>query len=173
MRTYPTALRWRHGTTSPTDSLTVQMHSWAASMDQTSSTSLQTLLALIVFWVPVIRHFPHYIQHMQAGRWGELYSVPGEKWSYGRDVWERHIAYLGRTVPKERLVYFDVSEGWEPLCKLLGVEMPVKVEFPRINDGRAIDEFTKKQVQRGLMRWGGVVGVWCVVGWMGWKWFGR
>lgn len=127
-------------------------------MDETSTASLQFLLAFLVFWVPVIRHFPRYIQHIQAGRWGELYSKPGEKWSYGKDVWERHIAYLERTVPKDKLVYFDVKDGWEPLCRALDVPVPKGVEFPRINDGQAIDRFARKQVQRGLLRWAVLIG---------------
>jgi hypothetical protein len=35
-------------------------------------------------------------------------------------------------VPKERLLVFDVKEGWEPLCAFLGVEAPV-TSFPREN----------------------------------------
>lgn len=87
-----------------------------------------------------------------------MYSISGEKWSYGRDVWERHIAYLERTVPKDKLVYFDVKDGWEPLCKALNVPVPEGVEFPRINDGKAIETFAAKQVRRGLQRWALVVG---------------
>ena len=138
-------------------------------MDETSNASLQSLLPLMVFWVPVIRHMPRYLKHIQAGRWGELYSKPGEKWSYGRDVWDRHIAYLERTVPKDRLVYFDVREGWEPLCKALGVPVPESVEFPRINDGKAIEVFAKKQVMRGLQRWAVVVSGCGVTGFVVWR----
>lgn len=116
------------------------------------------MLAVIVFWVPVISYFPRYIQRIQSGRWGELYSKPCEKWSYGRDVWKRHMAYLERTVPKDKLVYFDVRDGWEPLCRALNVQVPSGVEFPKINDGKAIDQFAKRQIQRGLLRWAVVLG---------------
>ena len=132
-------------------------------MDETSKASLQSFLALMVCFVPVIRHFPTYIKNVQPGRWGELYSAPDEKWSYGRDVWDRHIAYLERTVPKEKLVYLDVKDGWEPLCNALDVPVPKGVEFPRINDGKAIDRFAKKQVRRGLQRWATLVGA-CAFG---------
>lgn len=54
-----------------------------------------------------------------------------------RQHWERHMSYLKKVVPENTLVYFDVKNGWGPLCEVLGEEVP-DVEFPRINDGRAI-----------------------------------
>jgi len=36
------------------------------------------------------------------------------------------------TIPRERLLVFDVSEGWEPLCAFLGVPVP-STAFPRVN----------------------------------------
>ncbi len=42
-----------------------------------------------------------------------------------------------RRVPKERLLVFDVKEGWGPLCEFLGVEEPDK-PFPHLNDAGEI-----------------------------------
>ena len=36
-------------------------------------------------------------------------------------------------VPIERKLEFRLGDGWEPLCKFLGVEVP-DVPFPRVND---------------------------------------
>ena len=60
-------------------------------------------------------------------------------------------------MPEDRLVFFDVKDGWKPLCKALGKEVPDEVPFPQINDGEAIDRFAKKHVQRGLVRWAGIL----------------
>ncbi|HEX4095678.1 MAG TPA: sulfotransferase [Caulobacteraceae bacterium] len=46
---------------------------------------------------------------------------------------EAHNTAVLREVPPERLLVFQVSEGWEPLCRFLGVETPVEA-FPRVND---------------------------------------
>ena len=35
-------------------------------------------------------------------------------------------------IPPERLLVFDVTEGWEPLCAFLGVPVPDGA-FPRTN----------------------------------------
>lgn len=37
------------------------------------------------------------------------------------------------TVPKERLLVYNVKEGWEPLCKFLNVPVPA-TPFPRTNN---------------------------------------
>jgi hypothetical protein len=47
-------------------------------------------------------------------------------------------AYRRRTeevrvaIPAERLLVFDVAEGWEPLCRFLDVPVP-DAPFPRMN----------------------------------------
>jgi hypothetical protein len=126
---------------------------WAKSMDATAQTSLQSMLSVLVFWVPCLRYFTKYITALNAGRWGELYAKPGEKWSHGRDVWDRHVRYLESTVPPGKLVWYDVRDGWEPLCKELKVGIAEGIEFPRVNDGKAIEEFAKAQVRKGMIRW--------------------
>jgi hypothetical protein len=47
-----------------------------------------------------------------------------------------------RTIPKERLLVWDVKEGWEPLCAFLGKPVPSE-PFPRNNDGAAFEKRTK------------------------------
>jgi hypothetical protein len=37
-------------------------------------------------------------------------------------------------VPAERLLVYEVKEGWEPLCEFLGVEAPKDEPFPHLND---------------------------------------
>lgn len=44
----------------------------------------------------------------------------------------RHRAEIERTIPKERLLVYDVKEGWEPLCAFLGVPVPGE-PFPHAN----------------------------------------
>ena len=63
------------------------------------------------------------------------------------------MAWLKKTVPEDRLIFFDVKDGWGPLCKALGKEVPKDVAFPNINDGEAIERFAKTHVQRGMIRW--------------------
>jgi hypothetical protein len=45
---------------------------------------------------------------------------------------ERHNAKVTSRIPAERLLVHDSSEGWEPLCRFLGVAIPDE-PFPRTN----------------------------------------
>ncbi len=50
---------------------------------------------------------------------------------------EAHNAAVQREVPPERLLVFEIKQGWEPLCRFLGVPVP-DGPFPRAN---STDEF--------------------------------
>jgi len=52
---------------------------------------------------------------------------------YCTKIFIEHIEQVKATVPKERLLVFDVKEGWKPLCQFLGVEEP-NTPFPRMNE---------------------------------------
>ena len=43
------------------------------------------------------------------------------------------------TVPPEKLLVFDVKEGWEPLCKFLNKPVPNE-PFPNINDKKDLQQ---------------------------------
>jgi hypothetical protein len=49
-------------------------------------------------------------------------------------------------VPKEKLLEYHITEGWEPLCRFLGREVP-DVEFPSGNDGDATGELIRELVR--------------------------
>lgn len=50
-----------------------------------------------------------------------------------KQVYEDYNAEIKRLVPKEKLLVFNVKEGWGPLCEFLGQEVP-EGPFPRRND---------------------------------------
>jgi len=53
-------------------------------------------------------------------------------------------------VPPERLLVFEVKQGWEPLCQFLGVPVPKDKPFPHLNDTA---EFRRRVQFLGLIRW--------------------
>lgn len=53
----------------------------------------------------------------------------------GFEAWNE---YVKSTVPSEKLLIFNVKQGWEPLCNFLG-DTPIPEEpFPHINDGTTV-----------------------------------
>lgn len=47
--------------------------------------------------------------------------------------YQAHIDEVKATIPADRLLVFSVDQGWEPLCRFLGVPVPAE-EFPNVND---------------------------------------
>ena len=47
-------------------------------------------------------------------------------------AFHRRTEDVVKAVPAERLLVFDVAEGWEPLCRLLDVPIP-QIPFPRLH----------------------------------------
>ena len=50
-----------------------------------------------------------------------------------------------RTVPPEKLLVFEVKQGWEPLCKFLNVPIPDK-PFPHTNKGESFQRNASRKV---------------------------
>lgn len=51
---------------------------------------------------------------------------------YAADVFRAHTREVCDAIPAERLLVYDVRQGWEPLCEFLGVPVP-QTPFPRVN----------------------------------------
>lgn len=67
--------------------------------------------------------------------WQGTFHGRFEEKEYAIEIFESHIREVKATVPSERLLVFDVGEGWEPLCEFLGAETPDE-PFPRLNDAK-------------------------------------
>ena len=86
----------------------------------------ETIFAPRDFTPPPVfgRMVTHCIDRMFDGRRND----PG----HAIAVFERHNAEVRRVVPPGRLLVYQVSEGWGPLCEFLGVERPAD-EMPHVN----------------------------------------
>ena len=59
------------------------------------------------------------------------------------EAFERHNEEVKRRVPPEKLLVYEVKQGWGPLCDFLGVEAPDK-PFPHLNDGEAFRDWVRR-----------------------------
>jgi hypothetical protein len=69
---------------------------------------------------------PEFSQMVADTIWGER-GVFGERFhdrEHVRGIYERHTEEVKRTIPAERLLVWAPSDGWEPLCRILGVPVP-------------------------------------------------
>lgn len=60
-------------------------------------------------------------------------------------LFAEHNAAVRETVTPERLLVFDVKQGWGPLCAFLGVPEPVGEPFPHVNDAADFDRRQRDQ----------------------------
>jgi hypothetical protein len=51
---------------------------------------------------------------------------------YAIGIFEQHNREVQQSIPAERLLVYEVTQGWEPLCDLLGCAIPQE-PFPRTN----------------------------------------
>jgi hypothetical protein len=52
---------------------------------------------------------------------------------YALEIYKAHNDRVRETVPADRLLVYEISEGWEPLCAFLGVPVP-DGPMPHLND---------------------------------------
>ena len=65
-----------------------------------------------------------------------LWDKPNrQEWLEG--LYETHNTHVRQNVPSDKLLEFDVSQGWEPLCKFLGKPIPDE-PFPHVNDSQTM-----------------------------------
>ena len=74
--------------------------------------------------------------------WQGTFDGRFEDKAYAIEVFERHNEEVKRRVPSERLLVYEVTEGWVPLCEFLGVPEPEET-FPHLNDATLLRRGTK------------------------------
>ena len=65
-------------------------------------------------------------------------------------VFNDHHEEAKRYVPAEKLLVYDVTEGWEPLCKFLNVEVPAE-PLPHTNKKEDFHEMVKELFSGNLV----------------------
>ena len=79
---------------------------------------------------------------IEAIGWGTDPRLHDKAWMIDR--YRRHIEAVKAAIPPERLLVYDVSEGWAPLCRFLGRPVP-DAPFPQVN---STEDFTRMIADR-------------------------
>ncbi|MQA94386.1 MAG: hypothetical protein GEV11_06915 [Streptosporangiales bacterium] len=66
------------------------------------------------------------------------------------EIFRRHEETVRAALPAERLLVFDVREGWEPLCRFLEVPVPEE-PFPHLNEGETMRRTLEEVAVRGVI----------------------
>lgn len=87
---------------------------------------------------------------MGAAVWKEDFGGQFDDRAYAIERFKEHTEEVKRVVSPERLLVYEVKEGWEPLCRFLQVPVPTDKPFPRLNDRTTFQERSFRQLLRGL-----------------------
>jgi hypothetical protein len=62
-------------------------------------------------------------------------TFAGRYWdkAYAIQVYQQHVQHVKEMVPTERLLPYEITDGWAPLCTFLNVPVPNQ-PFPRTNE---------------------------------------
>ena len=99
--------------------------------------------------------------------WEQVFANRFEDKAYALEVFHRHNEEVKRYVKPDRLLVFDVKEGWEPLCRFLNVPVPKDKPFPRLNDTPEFQSRIKRaQIVSSVILGAGVLGAAALVRWL-------
>lgn len=106
--------------------------------DRWYDSCLSTIYAIANTWPTTWfgRYLPKFGSIMRVGTpliWEQTFEGRFLDRAFAIGRFHAHTEDVVRHVPPERLLVFDVKEGWEPLCKFLGVPVP-STPFPHLND---------------------------------------
>lgn len=85
--------------------------------------------------------------------WQGTFGGRFEDRDHAIEIFQRHNAEVQDQVPSDRLLVFDVADGWKPLCAFLGVPVPDE-PFPHLNDTTAFRRGLSQRRRRILTRRG-------------------
>ena len=115
---------------------------WYQSMYETAYTMMELYTpAWVKKYVPPYKRFADLLDLLI---WNGLFSGRFADKAHAIQIFNAHIEEVKRNVPADKLLIYNVKEGWQPLCNFLGVAIPENTPFPHVND----HETVKVQINR-------------------------
>ncbi|KAK3195994.1 hypothetical protein K4F52_000861 [Lecanicillium sp. MT-2017a] len=103
----------------------------------------------------VTRWLPRWSETVSGVACGKMFEGwtrcerPEDLMKCARGAYERHYREIRAAVPPGQLLDLRLADGWEPLCRFLGKEVPEE-PFPHVNDAAAYKENYRSEAQRIL-----------------------
>ena len=127
-------------------------------------------------WNPYRLYYRALLPESSFGEMNNLLYKYGHGFNFPVDGKRRYLEHnerIRQTIPKERLLEYNVKQGWAPLCEFLGKGVP-EDEFPNCNDADTFDKTWAPVLQTldGIVARKLMVGIAMTVGlgviWLAW-----
>lgn len=124
--------------------------------------SLQENIGFFGSWQYLLTCLPiktdrlHWTIHQTAKKeWRNKFSIENSPGFY--DVYQDFVLQEAKKRGREVLVW-KAQDGWEPLCKFLGKEVPKDEPFPWVNDAATMTMLKRILIVRGVVSWMAILG---------------
>jgi hypothetical protein len=97
--------------------------------------TLVPLRQALKLWIPGMRVIARLTDKLI---WHGTFDGRIEDTGHALAAFNAHREAVRRNIAPDRLLEFDVRDGWPPLCEFLGVPVPEGVPFPRTNDSASV-----------------------------------
>ena len=77
------------------------------------------------------------LQSLDSPVWESIFGGRFEEREHALELYRRHNEQVANVVPPERLLVYEVAQGWEPLSEFLGVAPPAS-PFPHLNRAESL-----------------------------------
>ena len=129
------------------DSEEAWLKSWQAHL-RMKSTLVPTYMKVLLEIAPSRRKARHYFDVMHQAVCG---SANPEAGAVYKARYRQHNARVQAVIPAEKLLVYNVKEGWKPLCEFLGCDVP-SIQFPHANVGHSDTKKTMtKKIKQAKM----------------------
>ncbi len=105
------------------------------------------LVSALFFITGLFNSFQRHIFRLQnAIIWNGTFRGRFEDKDYAISIFNQHSENVKRNVPADKLLVYEVKEGWGPLCAFLAVPVPENKPFPHVNDRAFFKKMLKEQM---------------------------
>ncbi|XP_078481862.1 uncharacterized protein LOC100176328 isoform X3 [Ciona intestinalis] len=144
---------------------------WWKSMQKQHEENASLIMQMIVTISPTGRRFAQHGRRILKSVIGDTMALTSQKMNETlfKMTYRRHNAHVLQNAPKDQLLVFNFKDGWEPLCKFLGVPVPDTPFHHKNKKGAIIKEMLQTnniilKIQREAMVVAAVSGVLAAIG---------
>lgn len=113
------------------------------------SISVKLKMIFMLPFLSIARNILKVIILNKKSIWQKFFEGKFEDKEYSINKFQNHIEEVKEHIPADKLLVFSAREGWDPLCRFLGVPVPEQ-DYPSTNKGVDFAEWATGVVKESL-----------------------